>query len=137
MLTLTRRRGWSIYSLSHEGVSGKGIHGLRPESLHAGRPEVPGRAGSSGLRKFRAGSGRVPGYPESWRARGWSGLRGPEVPGRPEGPGAGSSGQRPEVPGFPEACPCFFFLLLFHAWPWSLDPPWSSRLYLSVCKVHA
>ena len=50
--------------------------------------------------------------------------RGPEVPGRPEGP------------GFPEACPCFFFLLLFHAWPWSLDSPWSSRLYLIMHSTH-
>ena len=45
MLTLTRRRGWYIYSLRHEGVSGKGLHGLRPKSVHAGRPEVPGSKG--------------------------------------------------------------------------------------------
>ena len=88
-------------------------------------PEVPGRfRPGSGLSRELARSGLV-----------WT--PGAEGSGQAGRSGGGSSGLRPEVPGFPEARPCFFSLLLFHAWPWSLDSPWSSRSYLSICKIHA
>ena len=86
MLTLTRRRGWSIYSLSHEGVSGKGIHGLRPESLHAGRPEVPGSGSSgqvpAGFRAIQRVGALEAGLDSGGqRFRAGRRVRGPEVPG--------------------------------------------------------
>ena len=34
LLTLERRWRWSIYSLSHEGVSGRGIQGQRPAAAY-------------------------------------------------------------------------------------------------------
>ena len=45
MLTLERRWRWSIYSLSHQGVSGRGIQGQRPAAAHTsvGRPVGVGR----------------------------------------------------------------------------------------------
>ena len=93
MLTLERRWRWSIYSLSHEGVSGKGIHGQRPAAAHTGvgrpvgvgRPEArdgPDVQKSWDFRKYRS----VAMAPVVWsvsvvRALGLVGR--PEASGRP------------------------------------------------------
>ena len=130
----------SIYSSSHEGVSDgrKGTWALarvsasRQGQKFRGRPEGPG-AGGSGRR-----SGQGPGYPESLDTLGRLRCSRAGSFGM-----AGCSGQRPEVPGSPEACPGLFLFLLFHASladgvgdPWRLHSSSSSVKHRQYLCMH-
>ena len=115
-------------------MRGERVHGLRPECLRAGRarssgdgqkvraPEVPGE-----------GPGRVRAIQRVGTLSDGFGAAGPEAPGWPEVPVARSSGQRPEVLGFPEACPGFFFLLFHASLADGVGDPW--RLHSSSSSV--
>ena len=130
MLTLTRRR-WGLYIvLAHEGVIERGdTWALGPFSAHRKVPDV--RAGGR-----MSGGSRRAGCPGLWpdvRADGVQ-LRVRSVKGAGF-PGTDRMSGLVRMSGAYSSW--LFFLLLFHAWPWSFDSPWSSRLYLSIGKVHA